>query len=373
MSITPRLKCPPDYSILSFRFVDCKKVGIVKGISKEVDVDLKDFFIPITEYSERKFTLKAGQVQRLDAGNLFNYGEQNETYQFVPDDLINVADGTTHKLEIFSSEDGSPLYSGTFVYVYDLVTAPTFLDGLKNFYNADENLKALFDLFTGDPAKQDFTLSAKLEGVKYCHIFTFNSASLAPYAHPGTLTLPYRKWENGRIKIIFVLAHYTDKFTPTNEKNFQWIGDDEYQRLSNPKKLNVKVITDALNNSTSFKWYDTFDSDGNLSSYNTRFPYNVFLNDLIRTNKTNLMGFVQSVDGYNIATNESIGTDIPQIDPQYIQKVFSPNSLDWKTSGELLALTGGEEVDSTDKLNIETIWLKNNQSFDIEFEVIIAS
>jgi len=86
------------------------------------------------------------------------------------------------------------------------------------------------------------------------------------------------------------------------------------------------------------------------------------------------MGFVQSVDGYDVTVNEGIGLlNNVNLDQQYIQRVFSPNSLNWKTSGEMLTLTGGEEVDSTDKLNIETIWLKNNQSFDIEFEIILAS
>jgi len=374
MSITPRLKCPPDYSILSFRLVDCKKVGIVKGINKEVDVDLKDFFIPVTEYSERRINLKAGQIQRIDAGNLFNYGEQNEEYAFVPDSLVSVADQTTHKLEIFSDEDGTLIYSGSFLYTYDPVIFPTFLDALKNFYDSDNALKALFNLKPGDTTKQSFSLSSKIAGLKYCHLFTFNSASLAPFLHPGNLSVPYRKWENGRLKIIFILAHYADKFTPTNQKNFQWIGDDDYQRLSNPKKWNTKILCNADSNYTTFQWQDTFDVDGNLTSYNTRLPYHIYNNDLIRTNATNSMGFVQSVDGYDVTVNEGIGLlNNVNLDPQYIQRVFSPNSLNWKTSGEMLTLTGGEEVDSTDKLNIETIWLKNNQSFDIEFEIILAS
>lgn len=374
MSITPRLKCPPDYSILSFRLVDCKKAGIVKGMSKEVDVDLKDFFIPVTEYSERRVTLKAGQIQKIDASNLLNYGEQNESYEFVPNDLLSVTDQTTHSLKIFSSEDGSLIYSGSFFYTYDPITYPTFIHKLTKFYNDDAQLKSLVTLLPCDLDKQSFKLVSKIPGIKYCSIFTFNSASLSLYSHPGNLLVPYRKWQLGRLKVLFILAHFADKFTPTNEKNFQWVGDDEYNMLANPKKLNTKIQCNANTNLLTFQWEDTFDADGNLTSYNTRLHYNLYVNDLIRTNASNLSSFIQSIDGYNITVFEEIGLQNNEVlNPQYIQKLLSPKLLSWKTSGEMLILTGGEEVNYEDKLNIETVWLKNNQSFDIEFEIILAS
>jgi len=370
MSIIPRLKCPPDYSILSFRFVECKKVGIVKGISKEVDVDLKDFFIPVTEYSERRFTLKPGQVQRIDAGNLFNFGEQNESYSFKPDILLNVANGTTHVIEIYSSEDGELLYTTSFTVVLS-PTVPDFLTAFSNFYNLNTTLQSYVTFSSGDIATQSFSLTAKTAGVKQLYRFIFNSATIAPFYHPGNLTVPYRKWENGRLKIVFALALYADKFTPTNQKNFQWAFDDDYKKLINPKTWNVKINTNADPLSTTITWFDSFDANGNLLSYKTRPAYNVFVNDLIRTDTSNASSFISSIDGYTInLLTDGIGTNVSN---QLIQKVYSPNTITWRTSGELLTLTGGEEVNSTDMLNIETIWLKNNQTFDIEFEIILAS
>lgn len=370
MSITPRLKCPPDYSILSFRYVECKKVGIVKGISKEVDVDLKDFFIPVSEYSERRITLKPGEVQRIDAGNLFNYGEQNETYYFEPDDLVNVASGTTHRIEIFSSEDGSLLYTTQFTFILDIPETPDFLTRFTSYYNSDETLQSYLSFAKDDIGKQSFTLANVKAGEKQLYRFTFNINSLQPYYHPGDLTIPYRKWDNGRLKIIFILAHIGDKFTLTNQKNFQWAFDDEYQSLIRPKKWNTKILTDAANDSDTLTWYDEFDNDGNLLTYEKRPAYQISEGSMIRTDKTNNSGYIQSITGYTITVDEGVGNSLPG---QYIQKLYSPNAINWRTSGEMLSLSGGEEVNDTDKLNIETIWLKNNQTFDLSFEIILAS
>lgn len=370
MSIIPKLQCPPDYSILSFRLVDSKCVGIVKGITKEVAICLPDFFIPVTEFAEQRITLKPGQVQRVDGCNIFNYGEQNETYSFAVNDLANIADGTTHTITIYSSEDGSILYTTSFVVVFNPTTT-TFLQALYNYYVTDTTLQSYVTLVQGDALTQSFSFVAKTAGVKQIYRFGFNTASIAPFYHPGNLTLPYKKWENGRLKVIFLIAYYANKFTPTNQKNFQWAFDDDYKKLIKPSTWNTGVLTDdASSLNPTFTWLDTFDVGGNLTSYNTRPPYRIAVNDLIRTDKSNAASFVNSINAYDINLVEGIGDGTTG---QTIQQLYSPNSITWRTSGEMLCLTGGEEVNSTDKLNIETIWLKNNQTFDIEFKIILAS
>lgn len=370
MSIIPKLKCPPDYSILSFRYVECKKVGIVKGISKETDIDLKDFFIPVTEYTEKRITLKPGQVQRIDAGNLFNFGEQNESYSFKPSDLLDVANGTTHVIEIYSSEDGELLYTTSFTVVLS-PSVTDFLTAFNNFYNSNTTLQSYVTFSNVDVPTQSFSLTAITAGVKQLYRFTFNSATISPFYHPGNLIVPYRKWNNGRLKIIFALALYANKYTLTNKKNFEWAFDDDYKKLINPKTQNTKINTNSDPASTTITWFDSFDVNGNLLSYNARPAYNLFLNDLIRTDTSNASSFISLIDGYTIELlADGIGTNVLN---QLIQKVYSPNTFMWRTSGELLTLTGGEEVNLTDKLNIETIWIKNNQTFNIEFEIILAS
>jgi len=44
-----------------------------------------------------------------------------------------------------------------------------------------------------------------------------------------------------------------------------------------------------------------------------------------------------------------------------------------KKMGDFLFLTGGQDVESTDMLYTETVWLNNPQSFDIPIRVLIAS
>ena len=95
MSVKPKLVCPPDYSILSLRFTECKKIGVVKGTTTLLSFDLSKFFIPLTNYTEKRLVVKAGQTRKLDINDIAVYWPLQEKYDFVADDPTRVDDLTT--------------------------------------------------------------------------------------------------------------------------------------------------------------------------------------------------------------------------------------------------------------------------------------
>ena len=64
----PCLKCPPDNSIKAI-LLDCTKVSVVKGANTESSLDLKEWFVPITNYNEFEYVIPASTASiSLDYG-----------------------------------------------------------------------------------------------------------------------------------------------------------------------------------------------------------------------------------------------------------------------------------------------------------------
>jgi hypothetical protein len=77
---------------------------------------------------------------------------------------------------------------------------------------------------------------------------------------------------------------------------------------------------------------------------------------------------LQSIQGYSITTDSEIGNNTETT----LNHVWSPNTVDWKTGGEMNLFTGGQDVNTTDNLLIETIYLKNPHTFDIPMRILIG-
>lgn len=385
MSIKPKLVCPPDYSVLVLRFAECKKLGVVKGTSTLLSTDLSNFAIPCTNFSERRFTLKPGKTQKLDISDIAVYWDLAETYNFIYEDA-GVADGTTHQFDILD-EDNQPLTSITFtidagnpLYATFPIAFATSLAG---------NLIAK-DLITAEygTGLSDVTVIAKSKGTKYNYLMTYDTLNVSlpgTYVHPGTLIQKSLKYPEGRVRAIFLYADYTraDVSTCTcgctdtsgvllsNVKNFQWAYDSDYTRKKTPNLLSGVIVNadaatpsqDNGNGTQTFQWLTT----GNTAAYHLEVNELVTLNTL--TN--NPYGYITNIDGYNITVNRTgfgtgMSTDI-------IQKAWSPSAVEWKVAGEMIFLSGGQDVYDTDSLYTETIWIKNTQNYDVPFTAIIVS
>jgi hypothetical protein len=107
--------------------------------------------------------------------------------------------------------------------------------------------------------------------------------------------------------------------------------------------------------------------------YAERLPYNLEVGQLITINDTtnNPYAYVSVIDGYNITIDrEGMGSS-----PGYrnLIKKYAPTPIDWKIGGEMLFISGGQDVYDTDRLYTETIWINNTQNYDIPFTAIIVS
>jgi hypothetical protein len=203
--------------------------------------------------------------------------------------------------------------------------------------------------------------------------------------HPGTLIQKSLKYPEGRVRAIFLYADYTraDVSTCTcgctdtsgvllsNVKNFQWTYDSDYNRKKTSNLLsgvivNADVATpsqDNGNGTQTFQWLTT----GNTAAYHLE------VNDLVTLNTltNNPYGYITNIDGYNITVNRTgFGTGM---NTDVIQKAWSPSTVEWKVAGEMIFLSGGQDVYDTDSLYTETIWIKNTQNYDVPFTAIIVS
>jgi hypothetical protein len=380
MSIKPNLLCPPDYSILSLRFTECKKLGIVKGVSTLLSFDLSSFFIPLTNFSEKRLTIKAGATQKISIDDIASYWPLAEEYNFIYNDP-GVANLTDHVFEIYD-EAGALL--DTISFTVDS-TSPGYEDfptAFETAFSASTVMKTLIAVEYG-PALSEFTVTASARGVKYTYLMTYDASSPSAYDHPGTLLVKDLKYPEGRVRAIFLYADFA-KASPgncgcvdssgellSNVKNYKWVFDSEYQKKQTASKLTgVLVNADATDLSQqnpggtqTFQWLTT----GNSAAYHLE------VGDMVVTNQAtnNPYAFVTAIDGYNITVDRQgfgNGTGLDQL-----VKTYSPAPVQWNVGGEMLFLSGGQDVYDDNRLYIETIWINNPQNYDIPFTVIVVS
>ena len=398
MSVKPKLVCPPNYSILSLRFTECKKIGIVKGVSTLVSYDLSNFFIPLTDFSERRFTIKAGKTEQLDIGNIAVQTPLNEIYMFDASSIY-VVPLTQHLISIYADEEHTVLLSSiAFTYTFPLPPLNTFRQSFQAVYDITPAFSSLVELIFGSTTSAaQFSLKARNTDTKYYYEMTYDTLAPVPYVTPGTLIQKSQNYPEGRVRAIFLMADFdrVDKNTCgcncchdpsgtllSNIKNYKWSWDSEYQRKQ-PSAYLTKIYVNADASSLSqltaggtqtFQWTDP----ANTSTWVTRVPYNLEVGDLITLNDPtfpNPYAYVTNIDGYNITVDKTgfgagLGASF------YIIKKYSPSVIDWKVGGEMLFLSGGQDVYTSnplDRLYTETIWINNTQNYDIPFTAIIIS
>jgi hypothetical protein len=393
MSVKPRLVCPPDYSILALRFTECKKIGVVKGVTTLLSYDLSNFFIPLTNFIEKRFTIKAGATKKLDIGDIAVYWPLQEKYNFVADIAANpnrVANLTAHTFTIYEDEEHTnALATMTFTVDSSVPSLATFALAFQTTYNNTQSMGIVTQ--EQGPSLSQFAITAVAKGVKYYYKMSYDIANPAgPYVTPGTLTQKSEKYPEGRVRAIFLIADYqrADVSTCTcgcldasgellsNVKNFRWAWDSEYtrkQKSSYATKVYVNAsaasVSQQVGTTQIFQWTDP----ANTNIWVSRVPYNLEVGDLITLDETpnNPYAYVTNIDGYNITIDrQGMGVVAGN---SYIVKKYAPSSIEWKIGGEMLFISGGQDVYDVDRLYTETIWINNTQNYDIPFTAIIVS
>ena len=389
MSIKPKILCPPDYTILSLRFTECKKLGVVKGTQTLLQTDLSNFFIPLTNFSEKKFTVKAGKTKKLEIGDLASYWDLKESYGFIYNDE-GVANGTTHRFSVYDETGEELLAQVNFTVDAGDPPRPTFLLTLAYVISINKPMSDLITLTSGTAASQ-FSVAANTAGIRYKYLMEydisgFGGSNPAPYLHPGTLITKNVKYPEGRVRAIYLYAEYAraDGSTCTcgcvdnsgdllsNVKNFKWVWDSDYSRKQKTE-YNTGIVVNAqpelnslqnnANGTQTFQWLDS----GNPAAYR------LSVGDLITLNTTagNPYAYITAIDGYNITVDRQ-GFGSGTGSDQLIKK-YAPLPIEWKTAGEMLFISGGQDVYDTDFLYTETLWINNPQGYDIPFTAIIIS
>lgn len=379
MSIVPPLNCPPDYSIMAFRLVDCKKFGVVKGVEKLLAIEGKDLFIPLAQYEEKTLTLKAGTTKKIDISTVASFNDQTEGFSFNVDiaNRPNIfASGTRHKYTLFD-EDLNVLGSFQFELGTDY---DTFYDAVTAEVAASSaiNGAVAFSIINSVDTTGSFSITAKSSGVKYRHLWEFQlNIAYQPYfqtlQHPGNLIFKNQKYPEGRVKMMMIYALYDNAKTTSgcnctdnsgdllsNKKSFQWALDSEYNRVVFPST----PITTNLNTYpvSTFQW--------NQSSTDHIGYYFAANDGVALTSGTGNVSGISSINGFTVNVGGNVGGGTGA---QSLQKAALPSDIPWKNGGDFLFFSGAQDVTTSDKLYVETVWLKNPQNYDIPFKILIGS
>jgi len=381
MSIKPPIKCPPDYSILAFRLTECKKAGIVKGITTQLAVDLQELFVPVANYEERSMTLKAGETKRIDVSSLGVSWPLNEEYQFVAN--ANFCGlGTQHTYALYDA-------SNVLIEAITINVNPAYPTFKKALEFAIANSAQIKDLMIISAASFDgptgtITAKARTKGVKYRHEFSFDLNGFGgywpfPYKHPGNLVTPYQKYDRPRVKLMMIYPDYYKTTVYNNcgcidssgdmKSNKKWIEyayDDQYYMVNNPQ---TPITGTAVLNVSPFGSQFTWDA-----SSVDHLGYHFKEGDLLSASGNPLLrGFITNIEGYLIELDTPVG-DLPLPTPsQSLSHVYSPDNVKWRKMGDFHLHTTAQDVLDQDYLYIETLWLRNPHQYDLPIKIMVAS
>lgn len=370
MSIKPPIKCPPDYSVLAFRLTECKKAGIVKGITTQLAVDLQSLYVPVTNYEEKTITLKAGETKRIDVSSFGDTGKIKEQFLFNANPAF-CGLGTEHSYSLF---DSNLVLVEKISFIVN-ETYPTWSTAFAAAIENSVNIKGLISFsYSQFETTGNITSSTQKAGVKYRHLFEFDTTGLGgyptyPYMHPGNLIAPNEKYPLGRVKIIMIYPDYykasinsncncvdSSGDMKSNLKYIEYAYDDNVNKINNP-------VSPILFNPSNNTW---------LQNSTDHIGYYFKAGDVISAaGNPQLRGLITSINGFTINLDTTIG-DILQNSGQAISRVNSPNSITWRKIGDFYLHTAAQDVVSTDRDFIETLWLRNPHSFDLPIRILLA-
>lgn len=371
MSVKPPIKCPPDYSVLVFRLTECKKAGIVKGITTQLAVDLQDMYVPISNYEEKVLTLRAGETKRIDVSSISDTGRISEQFTFTANPAYCGLD-TLHSYSLYD-ENLNLIETINFTVNAEY---PLWSLAFGNAYQNSTQIKSLIGFeYSRFETTGTITSTNVLKGVKHRHVFSFDITGFGgypgyPFTHPGNLVAPSERYPLGRIKLMMIYPDYYKANINTGCGCIDPSGD---------MKSNVKYIeyayddnVNAINNPSSPIIYDVTTSTWNQNS-TSHIGYHFKVGDCISASgNSKLRGFITAIDGYNITVDTQVG-DITLTDTQYLSHVNAPNTITWRKIGDFYLHTTAQDVLTTDRDFIETLWLKNPHKYDLPIKIVLAS
>lgn len=383
MSLKPPLKCPPDYSILTFRITECKKASVVKGISTLASLDLNNLSIPIKEHTEGTLTLKAGTERVLNIDDIAEYGPLKERYNFHIDLAAypnSFDDGQTFWYCLSDENLNVLVLPVQFTINVNNPQYADFPTALATTIANNNQLNQLIHFETSDVLQSGtFSVYANKPGVKYRHHFIFDFGGPNEYSHPGTLITPYTKYEKGRVKYILLFPEYEKVDMSTcgcgdasgdmrsNQKYFQYVNRGEYDEVNNPAVSPEQYINNGhIGNSNNLIWLSQQTNTPHLG-------YQFKVNDIIElvSNTSELYKTrILSIDGDNIGVDSYVDTNVYGY--SNFNHAYSPIGPRWNNGGDFVFLSGATDITDEDRCFIDTVVLKNPHGFDIPIRYMIG-
>jgi hypothetical protein len=221
--LRPNLSCPPDLSQLLFRFIERKRLGVVKGRSELAGLDMSQFFLPLNGYFMSTFLVSAGETLRIESSSSMDFGKRREITSFDFADFPSAVLGAGATVDLVVKENGITLSTLANIVSTDFAT---FITNFKLALGADAILKLLIEYNTSD-AVSIFTVRGKAAGKAYTYELKLNDTIVAIETLAGTVTQSALRYPRGAWKLLFLNILFCNKNRLANEQFIEWAYDSD--------------------------------------------------------------------------------------------------------------------------------------------------
>jgi len=395
-ALTPNFSCAPDLSQLLFRFVERKSMGIVKGSNENGVVDMSSFFIPIDSYSLSTITLCGEESRKIELGSQSSKGPRSQIVEFDINEFttLDINENTTAKLRLL---DGATLLSETPDF-----PAPDFSTFITNLKDSLPNAFKLLSTYSVNDGVSTFEMKAIKEGVEYNYELIFTGPDITKASVTFLLDLSVR--------------------TAFNPAATGFISGDWDGNVVNPMidlgndKYSYSVILDK---GTTYNYFfhdaavagvETVDAPCNTGVAGARqiTPTTDEILDIVCfSNCTICAGFTGTLDptvAVRPLVSETInGTEtqsvfryllgafkVLMLFAEYCQDCTTANErfieyadssdvnanglsgATWKKMGNMLLLSGADDIEDDDTNLIENIYVRNTHDCRVDIQAIIG-
>lgn len=398
-ALIPNFSCSPDLSQLLFRFVERKSIGIVKGNNENGVVNMSDFFIPIDTYSLSTITLCENESQKIQLGSNLSKSPRREEVEFDISDFstIDINEDTTANLRLLDN-------SSTLIAETGFFPAPnfsTFITNLKDFLTDD--FKKLSTYHSDDEVSK-FVMKSIDDGNSYQYELIFDASRATHKIVTFLLDLEERTLTNPT-----AVVYIEGDWDPGNIVAMEDLGNNKYAySLELEEGITYNYF---FHDGPTISDQETVDAPCNtgvggarqitVGSSDTILPVVCF------NNCTACSGFSGTLEP-TIATRQTIQEtlngeillsalrypegafkvlmlfvryceDCSEVNERFIEYAKSSdvtengiNGASWMKMGNILLLSGTDNIEETDNNLIENIYVRNTQECPVKIETIIA-
>ena len=222
--LRPNLSCPPDLSQLLFRFIERKRLGVVKGTNDLASLDMSQFFIPLNGYSMTQWNLCDGDTLRVDAGSSMDFGKRREIQEWDVSSLgFALAPGVEASLEI--EEGGTSLATLTGILADDFTT---LIASVKSAISTNVVISPIIEFYEDDTISK-FSLRGIGYGNTYTYTLTFDDGGVIPVTEvlPSNVTQTALRYPRGAWKVMFLNIIFCSDCISANQLFIEYAYDSD--------------------------------------------------------------------------------------------------------------------------------------------------